>query len=173
MSKQEDLNLRSSDSLPKCGPLMLRASIMLWIDKDMSWTGERNGNRGHPRLFSDAAIQFCLIIKSLFGLALRQATSLIGNVLKLAGLNWQVPDYTTLSRRQRYMTITLSPKDIGGLLHLFIESNGIKILNDEEKKCHQHVTDRRRQWRKVHLRIDARTLNVYTVDIKNKKVKLH
>ncbi len=46
---------------------------MIWLDRDLQWSGLASGKRGRPSLFSDAAIQFCLTIKSLFGLALRQA----------------------------------------------------------------------------------------------------
>lgn len=46
--------------------------------------------RGRQRIFSDAAIQYCLSIKSLFGLALRQSLGLVESMLRLAGLHWRV-----------------------------------------------------------------------------------
>lgn len=45
-----------------------------------------SGKRGRNRTFSDAAIQFCLIIKCLFGLPLRQTLGLVQSLLKLMGL---------------------------------------------------------------------------------------
>jgi hypothetical protein len=50
-------------------------------------------------VFSDAAIQFCLTIKVLFKLPLRQSTGMVASLLKMAGLDWTVPDDTTLYRR--------------------------------------------------------------------------
>ena len=47
----------------------------MWFDKNMSWFTAASGTRGRSPTFSDAAIQFCLTIKNLFGLALRQASS--------------------------------------------------------------------------------------------------
>lgn len=38
-------------------------------------------------MFSNAVIQFCLSIKRLFGLALRQAMGVVESLLKLAGLS--------------------------------------------------------------------------------------
>src|SRR5688500_408979 len=56
---------------------------------------------GSPQHFSVSAIEFCLTLKGLFGLALRQVTELVASLLKLAKLDWPVPDYTTFCRRQK------------------------------------------------------------------------
>lgn len=50
---------------------------------------------GRPAVFSDAAIQFCLTIKVLFKLPLRQTTGMVVSFLKMANLDWTVSDYTT------------------------------------------------------------------------------
>ncbi len=71
--------------------LKARGALMIWLDRDLQWSGLASGKRGRPSLFSDAAIQFCLTIKSLFGLALRQAMGMVESLLKLAGLSWPVP----------------------------------------------------------------------------------
>ncbi len=81
--------------------LKARGSLMIWLDRDLQWSGQSSGKRGRPALFSDAAIQFCLTIKGLFGLALRQAMGMVESLLKLAGLSWPVPDYSTVCRRQK------------------------------------------------------------------------
>ena len=59
-----------------------------------------SGKRGRSLKFSNAAIQFCLTLKNLFGLALRQTSGPVELVLHLCGLAWQVPDFGTLCRRQ-------------------------------------------------------------------------
>ena len=46
---------------------------MIWLDRDLQWSGVVSGKRGRTSTFSDAAIQFFLTIKCLFGLAQRQA----------------------------------------------------------------------------------------------------
>jgi Transposase DDE domain len=40
-------------------------------------------------------------MKVLFGMALRQRTGFVESLLSLIGLDWEVPDLGTLSRRQR------------------------------------------------------------------------
>jgi hypothetical protein len=53
--------------------LKQRGAMLLWIDKKMDWLAPGSGKRGRAEKFSDAAIQLCLMVKNLFGLALRQA----------------------------------------------------------------------------------------------------
>jgi hypothetical protein len=145
--------------------LCQRGSLMLWIDKDMEWAGAPSGKRGRSPSFSDAAVQFCLMIKNLYGLALRQTTGMVGRLLELVGLDWDVPDFSTLSRRQKHLQVTLTHQRRGGPLHLLIDSTGIKMLGEGEWKRKKHGADYRRQWRKVHLGIDAQTLEIRAIEI--------
>ena len=64
----------------------------MWLDKDMQWLAEPNGKRGRNQTFSDSAIQFCLSIKCLFGQPLRQSLGMVQSLLRLANLDWPVPD---------------------------------------------------------------------------------
>jgi len=78
--------------------LKARGSLTIWLDHEMQWLAMPSGKRGRQRTFSDAAIQFCLSIKCLVGLALRQTLGLVESLLRLACLDWAVPDYSTVSR---------------------------------------------------------------------------
>ena len=66
--------------------LKSRGSLTIWLDRGMSWFAAASGKRGRSPKFSDAAIQFCLTIKNLFGLALRQTTGFVQSLLALSGL---------------------------------------------------------------------------------------
>jgi hypothetical protein len=79
--------------------LKARGSLLIWLDKDMCWHRSASGKRGRRPKYSEAAIQFCLTIKGLLNLPLRQTMGVAQSLLKLAGLNWQVPDFSTVSRR--------------------------------------------------------------------------
>ena len=92
--------------------LKARGVLMIWLDRDLQWSGLACGKRGRPSLFSDAAIQFCLTIKGLFGLALRQAMGMVESLLKLAGLSWPVPDYSTVCRRQKTLQVREVPIEL-------------------------------------------------------------
>ena len=67
----------------------------------MAWHAPHELRPGRPPVFSDAAIQFCLSIKVLFKLPLRQSAGMVASLLQLAGLDWPIPDYSTLCRRQK------------------------------------------------------------------------
>ncbi len=57
----------------------------------------------------------------LFGLALRQTIGMVASLLRLAGLeDWPVPDYSTLCRRQRTVTIQIPFHRAGGPLNLLV-----------------------------------------------------
>ncbi len=59
-----------------------RGSPLIWLDKDMTWLAPHDGRHGSPAAFSDAAIQFCMTIKVLFKLQLRQTAGMVGCLLK-------------------------------------------------------------------------------------------
>ena len=143
--------------------LKARGSLTIWLDKNMSWFAAASGKRGRSPHFSDAAIQFCLTIKNLFGLALRQTTGFVQSVLALSGLPWPVPDFSTLCRRQRSLDVQVAYRPSSAGLHLLVDSTGIKFLGEGEWKCKKHGPERRRQWRKLHIGIDAQTLQVRAI----------
>ncbi len=103
--------------------LRRRGSLLIWLDKEMTWLVPPDGS---PAVFSDAAIQFCLTIKVLFKLPLRQTTGMV------ASLDWTVPDYTTLCRRQKTLAIQIPYRRADGPLNLLVDSTGIKFLGDGE-----------------------------------------
>ena len=74
--------------------LKQRGSLLIWFDPEMEWVAAPSGRRGRPATFSDAAIQTCLMLKALFGLPLRQTTGLVASLLRLAKLDWPVPDFS-------------------------------------------------------------------------------
>ncbi len=130
----------------------------------MMWLAPKAGRPGRPPVFSPAAIQFCLMVKVLFGLPLRQTTGMVGSILQMAGLDWTVPDFSTLSRRQKTITVQMSNRRAPGPLNLLVDSTGIKFLGDGEWLARKHGTHRRRQYRKVHLAMDTATGDIRAVE---------
>lgn len=131
----------------------------------MEWLARPSGRPGRPEAFSDAAIQFCLSLKVLFGLALRQTIGMVASLLKLAGLeDWPVLDFSTLCRRQKTVTIQISFWRSDGPLNLLVDSTGVKVLGNGEWQVRKHGPSRRRQWRKVHMAMDTATGDVRAVE---------
>jgi hypothetical protein len=145
--------------------LKARGSLLIWLDKEMRWHGSASGKRGRTPKYSEAAVQFCLTIKGLFNLPLRQAMGMTQSLLELARLDWRVPDFSTVSRRQKHLSVTIGAQATTTGLHLLVDSTGIKMLGEGEWKTKKHGADYRRQWRKVHLGIDAATLEIRAIEV--------
>ena len=115
------------------GALKARGSLTIYLDRDMQWLATPSGKRGRQQLFSDASIQFCLSLKCLFNLLLRQTLGLVQSLLQLTGLDWPVPDYSTLSRRQKTLKVQLPYRGSGaGAQDLLVDSTGIKFVGEGE-----------------------------------------
>jgi hypothetical protein len=139
--------------------------LLVWLDREMEWSAPKRGRPGRPETFSDAAIQFCLSIKVLFGLALRQTVGMVESLLKRAGLeDWPVPDPSTLCRRQKTVTIPIPFRRGKGPLNLLVDSTGVKMRGNGEWQVRKHGPSRRRQWRKVHLAMDEATGDIRAVE---------
>ena len=63
--------------------------------------------------FSDSVIELYLTLKSLVNLPLRQVTGSVPRLIKLAGLDWPVPNYTTLCRRRKTLVVELGGRASG------------------------------------------------------------
>ena len=125
MSKPASTRYRTLNWSSYTASLCERGSLTVWFAPSTPWHAVPLGKRGAQLVYSDAAIQTCLTIKVLFGLPLRQTTDFVASLLKLAGLDWPVPDYSTLSRRQKALAVQLPYRGSGEPLHLLIASRNI------------------------------------------------
>ena len=150
--------------------LINRGNLTIWFDAKTQWYAQSQGKQGRNQTYSDTAIQCCLMIKSLFRLSLRMVTGFVQSLIKLCGLNWAAPDYSTLCRRQKHIDIQISYEKSCNGLHLFPDSTGLKFLGEGEWKRKKHQPEYRRQWRKLHIGIDARTLKILAVQLTTNNV---
>ena len=127
MSKPSPARHRTTTWSSHTASLRKRGSLLIWPDKAMSWLALPDGKPCRPAVFPDPAIQFCLSIKVLFKLPLRQTTGMVASLLKLAGLDWDVPDCTTLCRRQKTLAVQIPCRRADGPLNLLVDSTGIKF----------------------------------------------
>ncbi len=176
--------------------LKQRGSLTVWFDPSMQWDAVPSGHRGRQHAYSDAAIQACLTLKILLGLPLRQGVPLsaigpramargfMASLLELSGLGWSVPDFSTLSRRQMTLDVTIPFRGSKGALHLLIDSTGIKVEGEgcgatvapvgprkrAARHTRKHGGSKRKVWRKIHLGIDEQTLEIRTVEVTSSNV---
>ena len=136
----------------------------------MAWEAKPSGHRGRQQAYSDAAIQACLTMKVLFGLPLRQTTGFVESLLELMGLDWSVPDFSTLCRRQKTLPVAIPYRGSPGPLHLLIDSTGIKAEGEGEWNAHKLGGPKRGLWRKIHIGIDEQTLEIRAVEVTNSSI---
>ncbi len=150
--------------------LKQRGSLSIWFDAEMAWDAEPSGKRGRQQAYSDAAIQTCLTFKVLFGLPLRQTAGFVESLLELVGLDWAVPDYSTLCRRQRMLPVAIPYRGSPGPLHLLVDSTGIKAEGEGEWNARKHGGSKRRLWRKIHIGIDEETLEIRAIEVTSSSI---
>ena len=103
-------------------------------------------------MYSDLAIGTALTLRHLFKLPLRQTEGFLKSIFRLMNVGLNVPDHTTLSRRNS--TLKTKLKRIGklsGRIDLVIDSTGLVIHGVGRWTRNKHGQRKRRGWRKLHL----------------------
>ena len=121
------------------------------------------GKCGKPQVYSDIAIETCLMVKEVFHLTLRKTEGFVGSLFKQQDIMLPVPDYTTLSLRARNLPVSLKDapkKQKKPITDVVIDSTGVKVYGEGEWKVRQHGTAKRRTWRKFHVSVDPHTGDV-------------
>lgn len=77
-----------------------RGSLSIQFDVKMTCGAAASGRRGWQQTYSNATIQTRLTLMVLFGLPLRQTTGFVESLPVRVGVDWSVPDFSTLCRRQ-------------------------------------------------------------------------
>ena len=121
MSKPTPARYRTTNWSSHTASLRKRGSLLIWLDKEMAWLALHDESPGRPAVFSDTAIQFCMTIKVLFKRPLRQTIGMVASLPKLANLDWAVPDYTTLCRRQKTLSVQVPYRRADGFLKLLVD----------------------------------------------------
>ena len=139
--------------------LRRRGDLTLWLDEAAlaDWAAPKRNSPGGQPLYSDLAIELVLTLRLVFHLALRQAEAFSRSVLRLLEAALPVPDHTTLSRRGRAFA-GRQPRVLAsdGPVHLVLDSTGLELFGQGEWDAEKHGRARR-QWRKLHLAINAET----------------
>lgn len=107
--------------------LINRGNISIWFDPTNQWYAQPRGKLGRNQTYADAAIQCCLIIKSLFRLSLRMVTEFVWSLIKLSELDWTAPDYSTLCRRQKHIDIAIQYQKV------VMDSTGLKFCTSSNQ----------------------------------------
>ena len=143
--------------------LINRGDLTLWVSADIIevWIqAKQTGRKGHPYTYNDAAIEYILILKNVFRLALRQTQGIMSSLMSLIGIELPAPHYATLCRRTTGITVILPRARKKEGIHLVVDATGLKVYGEGEWKVRKHGKSKRRSWRKVHLGFDEGTREV-------------
>jgi hypothetical protein len=155
-----------------------RGNITLLIDKQLGFMTDNSGNGqtyhgnranthkpGRRFIYSDQLILLVALLRELYHLPLRQTIGFSISVFKLSHLGVSVPNYTTLCRRLKHVTIPLGARSYNPSQPLvaLIDSTGLKIMGEGEWTIRKHGKSYARDWRKVHLAIDYGSRDIIAV----------
>jgi len=88
----------------------------------------------------------------------------------LVGFAWSVPDFSTLSRRQKSLRVDIPYRGSDDLLHLLIDSTGIKVEGKGEWHTRKHGASKHRIWRKLHIGIDEGSMEIRVVEMTENEI---
>ena len=147
--------------------LKRRGSLEFWVEQGWikSWkvTVVTDGtlSRGRQCTYTDHAIETVLMLGKVFHQPLRQAEAFCRSVFQMAGLQFgqagmeiDVPNYTTVSRRGKTIKVVL-PLESKDKVVALLDSTGLKVYGEGEWKVRQHGISKRRTWVKMHISVDT------------------
>lgn len=139
--------------------LVERGSLTVWFSEDVldQWYYQGPKQRGAQFTYTDLVIETALTLKAIFRLGFRQSQGLLSSILILLQVERTVPDFSTLCRRQKTLSVGLGAASAQQARHVVIDSTGLKIYGEGEWKVRQHGWSKRRTWRKLHLGVDETT----------------
>ena len=137
--------------------LVQRGDVTIWLSPDAieAWKAKPSGRRGAQPKFSNVAIETALTMRLVFHLPLRQTEGFLGSLFKLMGVDLEVPDHTTLSRRSASLYVSLAQIGSNGPIDLIIDSSGLAIVGEGEWASAKYGEKGRRGWKKLHLGVAA------------------
>jgi transposase len=152
--------------------LRRRGSLTLWVTEEAidAWNAAPRLTPGGQATYSDSAIQTCLMLRTAFKLALRQAEGLMKSVVVLLGCELAVPDHATVSRRAIKLPSNARAALPEGPLHVVIDSTGLKVCGAGEWLADKQGRRAPRQYRKLHLAVDADSGQIVAVTLTGQDV---
>ncbi|NRB16663.1 MAG: IS5 family transposase [Rhodobacteraceae bacterium] len=149
--------------------LRRRGDLTVWIETDALklWTAPRRTSRGDQQRYSDIVIVICLTLSLVYKQPLRQTQGLMRGIVRRMGLDIPVPDFSTLSRRGRGLSLPIKPQTRRSEpVHLLVDRTGLKIFGEGERLREKHKTKTRcKSWRKLHLGLDLLTGEIVCADL--------
>jgi hypothetical protein len=151
--------------------LRKRGSLTVWISEEElgSWEPSTTNKkrRGGQKKYSNRAIETALTVGMVFHLPLRQTEGFLCSLFALLESNAPVPDHTTISRRAAKLgKVSFVASNNNAAIHILVDSSGLRVHAGTMRK-----PPKARDWRKLHLAIDAKTGEVVACEVTRKQAK--
>jgi hypothetical protein len=161
--------------------LKRRGDLYLYFDATFfrnEWHFKGTQKAGGRIIYSDAAIEMLLAIKFHFRLPLRQAQGFVESILRRLKLNVTVPDYSTVSRRSKKLSVKIKhyvQRRTDEDLHLLLDSTGLSIYSGTYFHTHKHLKDRvaktAQSWKKLHIAFDLGSSQVMSAHLSDSHIQ--
>jgi len=97
-------------------------------------------------------------------------TGLVESLLRMVGLDWKVPDFSTVSRRQKTQRVQQPYRPSTTALVLLVDSTGIKFLGEGEWKRKKNGATGPSTAGSGARCIDASTLEIRAIEVTDSSV---
>jgi len=137
--------------------LKKRGHITIWISPEVleNWRYKGERQQGGQYIYSDTAIEACLMVRKIYHLPYRQTQGFIESFFEQMHMELPVPNYSSICRRSATLSINLGNVAEGTILHIIVDSTGMKVYGEGEWKVRMHGWGKHRTWMKLHLALEA------------------
>lgn len=142
--------------------LVSRGSLFIWFNVNHIKSAE--GSHGNTS-YSDTLILCALTIRQLFDLPYRATEGFLRSLIEMHHLRIPTPDYSTLCRRSKALNVDLGAKSSKRPRHILVDSTGVQVLGEGEWKRLKHGESRCQVWKKLHIALDANSLDIVAMDV--------
>lgn len=147
--------------------LKQRGAITVWISEEAlkQWRHRGEKNKGGQRVYSDLAIEVCLMVRKVYHLGYRQTEGFVESFFRQTKVALPVPSYSQLCRRSAALSLNLGTKQGNAVTDIVVASTGLKVHGEGEWKVRKHGWCKHRTWMKLHVALDADDQQVQAVEL--------
>jgi hypothetical protein len=157
MAKTKKLQYCASNRKEYNKAMVRRESLTVWISEEImkSWhNSELSGKKGASNRYTFIAIEMMASLGEIYHLPLRAIQGLTIAIFEMMEINLDVPDFSTLCRRRKSLSIAMPLKTKDPAIHMVVDSTGVKVYGEGEWKVLQYGYNNLTSWRELHIAID-------------------
>jgi len=140
--------------------LVQRGSLTFFVDPNLLLSKPKSSKNGRPQKFSNSLITMLMMVKINFRLAYRALEGFMKCLSSLNKWDCKIPSYSLICKRAAFIKGSLPQLSQCRPSVVLLDGSGVKIFGEGEWKVNIHGRQRRREWVKVHIALDAKTQEI-------------